>query len=181
MYVCQWAERLKANRQYNTILCQKVNRNKTRQNMTIELFICLTPAVQYNPLHSVKPTAIYKEQPRVAPRAYQTGGQCPGGSNQNNTIGMRALIVPCPRGREGFATPVVASNGNMRDYQVYEDRKDIFYLTTQTTHFIYGYNYGFRHVVKDQGDSQRGNPLSSHGELMHYHVTTSSPYQVCMH
>ena len=58
----------------------------------------------------------------------------------------------------------------------------MFYLTTHSTHFIYGYKeggkwgvfndahntfnlrlYGIRHRVKDHSDSERGNPLPAHG------------------
>ena len=58
----------------------------------------------------------------------------------------------------------------------------MFYLTTHSTHFIYGYMerkkgnvlfndtlntfylrlYGFGHMVKDHSDSERGNPLPPH-------------------
>ena len=74
----------------------------------------------------------------------------------------------------------------------------MFYLTTHSTHFIYGYMgsgiwlrttqivrgrkegdvlfndalntfylrlYGVRHMVKDHSDSERGNPLPTHGLL----------------
>ena len=68
----------------------------------------------------------------------------------------------------------------------------MFYLTTHSTHFIYGYNYGVkhgkgreegnvlfndalntfylrlygvRHMVKDHSESERGNPLPPHGLL----------------
>ena len=34
----------------------------------------------------------------------------------------------------------------------------MFYLTTHSTHFIYGY-MASDHMVKDQSDSERGNPL----------------------
>ena len=37
----------------------------------------------------------------------------------------------------------------------------MFYLTTHSTHFIYGYN-GVRHMVKDHCDSEKGNPLPPH-------------------
>ena len=63
-----------------------------------------------------------------------------------------------------------------------EGRKEMFHLTTHSTHFIYGYMegsvlfndalntfylrlYGVRHVVKDHSDSERGNPLAPHGLL----------------
>ena len=35
-------------------------------------------------------------------------------------------------------------------------RKEMFYLTTHSTHFIYGY------MVKDHSDSEKGNPLPPH-------------------
>ena len=38
----------------------------------------------------------------------------------------------------------------------------MFYLTTHSTHFIYGYNYGVRHMVKDHSNSERGYPLPPH-------------------
>ena len=43
-------------------------------------------------------------------------------------------------------------------------RKDMFYLTTHSTHCIYGY-MAIRHMVKDHSDSERGNPLPPHGLL----------------
>ena len=61
----------------------------------------------------------------------------------------------------------------------------MFYLTTHSTHFIYGYIerernikfndalntfylrlYGVRHMVKDHSDSEKGNPLPPHGLLL---------------
>ena len=60
----------------------------------------------------------------------------------------------------------------------------MFYLTTHSTHFIYGYMerernvlfndalnrfylrlYGVEHMVKDHSDSEKGNPLPPHGLL----------------
>ena len=40
-----------------------------------------------------------------------------------------------------------------------EGRKEMFYLTTHSTHFIYSY------MVKDHSDGERGNPLPPHGLL----------------
>ena len=37
-----------------------------------------------------------------------------------------------------------------------EGRKEMFYLTTHSTHFIYDY------MVKDHSDSEKGNPLPPH-------------------
>ena len=45
-----------------------------------------------------------------------------------------------------------------------EGRKEMFYLTTHSTHFILRL-YGVRHMVKDHSDSERGNPLPPHGLL----------------
>ena len=59
-------------------------------------------------------------------------------------------------------------------------RKEMFYLTKHSTHFIYGYMdgrkyfiydtfylrlYGVRYMVKDHSDNERGNPLLPHGLL----------------
>ena len=43
-------------------------------------------------------------------------------------------------------------------------RKETFYLTTQSTHFILQL-YGVRHMVTDHSDSERGNLLLPHGLL----------------
>ena len=42
--------------------------------------------------------------------------------------------------------------------------KEMFYLTTHSTHFILRL-YGVGHMVKDHSDSERGNPLPIHGLL----------------
>ena len=39
-------------------------------------------------------------------------------------------------------------------------RKEMFYLTTHSTHFIYGYMAS--DMVKDHSDSEKGNPLPPH-------------------
>ena len=39
----------------------------------------------------------------------------------------------------------------------------MFYLTTHSTHFIYGYMASDITMVKDHSDSERGNPLPPHG------------------
>ena len=46
-----------------------------------------------------------------------------------------------------------------------EGRKEMSYLTTHSTHCIYDYFYGVRHMVKDHLDSEGGNPLPSRGLL----------------
>ena len=40
-------------------------------------------------------------------------------------------------------------------------RKEMFYLTTHSTHFIYGY-MASDVMVTDQSDSEKGNPLPPH-------------------
>ena len=42
-------------------------------------------------------------------------------------------------------------------------RKEMFYLTMHSTHFIYGFMAS--DMVKDHSDRERGNPLPSHGLL----------------
>ena len=44
---------------------------------------------------------------------------------------------------------------------MYQGRKEMFYLTTHSTHFILRL-YGVEHMVKDHSDSERGNPLPPH-------------------
>ena len=48
-------------------------------------------------------------------------------------------------------------------YIIMEEKKEMFYLTMNSTHLQL---YGIRHIVKDDGDSQRGNlQLPLHGLL----------------
>ena len=42
-------------------------------------------------------------------------------------------------------------------------RKEMFYLTTHSTHFIYGYMAS--DIIMDHSDSEIGNPLTPHGLL----------------
>ena len=42
-------------------------------------------------------------------------------------------------------------------------KEEMFYLTTHSTHFIYGYMVS--DMVKDHSDSERGNPVPPHGLL----------------
>ena len=42
--------------------------------------------------------------------------------------------------------------------------KEVFYLTTHSTHFIYGY-MASGIMVKGHSDSERGNPMPPHGLL----------------
>ena len=45
-----------------------------------------------------------------------------------------------------------------------EGRKEMFYLTTHSTHFIYGYMAS--DMVKDHSGSEKGNPLPPHRLLL---------------
>ena len=49
----------------------------------------------------------------------------------------------------------------------WQGRKEMFYLTTHSTHFIYGYMASHIIMVKDHSDRERekGNPLAPHGLL----------------
>ena len=88
----------------------------------------------------------------------------------------------------------VRTLGQLNVFICYTGRKELFYLTTHSTHFIYGYMegnvlfndalntfylrlYGVRHMVNDYSDSERGNPLppyrllfpiNSKGSLLHW-------------
>ena len=42
--------------------------------------------------------------------------------------------------------------------------REMFYLTTHSTHFMYGYMAS--DMVKDHSDSEKGNPLPPHGLLL---------------
>ena len=44
-----------------------------------------------------------------------------------------------------------------------ERKKEMFYLTTHSTHLIYGYMVSGIIMVNDHSDSERGNPLPPHG------------------
>ena len=43
--------------------------------------------------------------------------------------------------------------------------REMFYLTTHSTHFIYGY-MASGYTVKDHSDSEKGNPLPPHRLLL---------------
>ena len=52
----------------------------------------------------------------------------------------------------------------VKDHSVSErGRKEVFYLTTHSTHFIYGYMAS--DIIKYYTDSEIGNPLQPHGLL----------------
>ena len=50
-------------------------------------------------------------------------------------------------------------------YGYMDGRKDIFYLTTHSTHLFLRL-CGVRHMVKDHSDNEKGNPLPSHRLLL---------------
>ena len=50
-------------------------------------------------------------------------------------------------------------------YFIKNDRKEMFYLTTHSTHFIDGYLEEDIIMVNDDGDSQRGNQLPPRHDL----------------
>ena len=57
-----------------------------------------------------------------------------------------------------------------------QGRKEMFYLTTHSTHFIYGYMASDIYMVKDQSDSERGNPTTPHWLLF---PINSKGYFIC--
>ena len=54
------------------------------------------------------------------------------------------------------------------------NRKEMFYLTTHSTHFIYGYMAS--DMVKDHSDSEKGNSLPPHRLLL---SINSKGYFIC--
>ena len=58
----------------------------------------------------------------------------------------------------------------------WEGLKEMFYLTTHSTHFIL-WLYGIRHMVKDHSDSEIENPLPLHGLLF---PISSKGYFICI-
>ena len=59
-----------------------------------------------------------------------------------------------------------------KNYLNGEGRKEMFYLTTHSTHF-YLRLYGVRHMVKDHSDSEKGNPLPPHRLLFPININGS--------
>ena len=51
-----------------------------------------------------------------------------------------------------------------KNIQTSEREREMFYLTTHSTHFIYGYMAS--DMVKDHSDSEKGNPLPPHRLLL---------------
>ena len=73
-----------------------------------------------------------------------------------------------------FTTESLYYNGNIQIVKK-EGRKEMFYLTTHSTHF-YLRLYGVRHMVKDHSDSEKGNPQPSHRLLF---PISSKGYFIC--
>ena len=72
------------------------------------------------------------------------------------TAGLRVHVGSCCRSTSCLVCVQGSESG--------EGRKEKFYLTTHSTHFIYGY-MASDIMVKDHSDSKRGNPLLPHGLL----------------
>ena len=78
------------------------------------------------------------------------------------TVGINSLCRTFP---PLFKTYMLSVDGEMHANNSLrlvgqEGRKEMFYLTTHSTHFIYGYGVG--HMVKDHSDSERRNLLPPH-------------------
>ena len=63
-------------------------------------------------------------------------------------------------------------------YPSQERRKEIIYLTTHSTHFIFRL-YGVRLMVKDHSDSEKGNLLLPHGLL--FPISSKGSFIIYMH
>ena len=89
------------------------------------------------------------------------------GDNGYSRRGVRARQLPRPpfqptspdgavakssTKRAGISVPVATHSA------FFKGRKEMFYLTTQSTHFVLRL-YGIGYMVKDHSDSERGNPL----------------------
>ena len=59
-----------------------------------------------------------------------------------------------------------------------EGRKEMFYLTTHSTHF-YLRLYGVRYMVKDHSDSEKGNQLLPHRLLFPIERQDSTYHGLC--
>ena len=55
-----------------------------------------------------------------------------------------------------------------------EGRKEMFYLTTHSTHFTVTRLYGVGYMVNDHSDSESGNPLKGRKEI--FYLTTHSTH-----
>ena len=75
-------------------------------------------------------------------------------------------------GRNGIFYLTTHSTYFIYGYMALEGRKEIFYLTTHSTHFIYGYMAS--DMVNDLSDSEIGNPLLPHGLL--FPINSKSPF-----
>ena len=53
-----------------------------------------------------------------------------------------------------------SARGGFKSLHTGKGRKEMFYLMTHSTHFIYGYMAS--DMVKDHSDSEKGNPLLPH-------------------
>ena len=69
------------------------------------------------------------------------------------------LSTPFPSQSSGIDSEWWRGSETIINFRTYlEGRKEMFYLTTHSTHFILRL-YGVGHMVKDHSDSERGNPL----------------------
>ena len=77
---------------------------------------------------------------------------------------MRNSSTGPPWGMDLMTVCAMSRHSAMSRYSNIKGRKEMFYLTTHSTHFIYGYMASW-HMVKDHSDSEWGNPLPPHGLL----------------
>ena len=86
------------------------------------------------------------------------------GGSLRGTARHHGLLMQTPRDRvSGRTGPGRLGSGRPPIFSMEEEgRKEMFYLTTHSTHLRL---YGVIHMVKDHSESERGNPLPPHGLL----------------
>ena len=83
------------------------------------------------------------------------------------TIPQTGLHIPRPLLHQSWLEREIAQWDHLREDKplllllTVTGRKEMFYLTTHSTHF-YLRLYGVRHMVKDHSDSEKGNLLPPH-------------------
>ena len=65
------------------------------------------------------------------------------------------------------------------NYSSCKGRKEMFYLKTHSTHFIYGYMVSGKGMIKDHSDSERRNPLPPH--RLHFPINSKGSFICTSH
>ena len=83
-------------------------------------------------------------------------------SEKGNPLTPHGLLFPFSS-KDSFICIILQTGYHIPRPLLQEWRKQMFYLTTHSTHYLL--LYGVRHMVEDHSDSNRGNPLLPHGLL----------------